>query len=319
MGACRICGNKEKNKIYVAKEMMYGLRDEFEYLQCSLCKCLQIKEIPKDLGKYYPSQYYSFSKFNENKYEGLNGIIKKLKFRCVVNQSTWWQKLFKKLFYNSHFLNEVHFTPDSRILDVGSGNGSKFLYPLASIGFKNLLGCDPFIQQSIVYKNGLEIRKVDIFKIEGSWDLIAFNHSFEHVPNPLEILQRVYELLSPKGICMIRIPTVSSFAWHHYRTNWFQLDAPRHLFLHSRKSMETIAEQAQLEVYTVVYDSTYKQFEESEKYIQNVSLRAPRPKGFAKFFKRKLRKIKYKNQARKLNQKQLGDQAAFFLRKKQQL
>jgi len=36
----------------------------------------------------------------------------------------------------------------------------------------------------------------------------------------------------PGGWCVIRIPTVSSFAWEHYREQWVQLDAPRHFFLH---------------------------------------------------------------------------------------
>jgi hypothetical protein len=58
---CAICGNETNNKPFILKEMMFGFRDEFEYFQCSACFCLQIKNIPGSLEKYYPKNYYSFS------------------------------------------------------------------------------------------------------------------------------------------------------------------------------------------------------------------------------------------------------------------
>ena len=56
---CKICENVEGNVSYTAREMMYGLREEFEYFQCAVCSCLQIVEFPKDMTRYYPGDYYS--------------------------------------------------------------------------------------------------------------------------------------------------------------------------------------------------------------------------------------------------------------------
>ena len=58
--------------------MMFGYRDEFEYLKCAECSCLQIKEIPKNLSKYYPSSYFE-----------------KLKKRFLKKQNFWNQFLTK--------------------------------------------------------------------------------------------------------------------------------------------------------------------------------------------------------------------------------
>jgi hypothetical protein len=58
--SCRICANTKGNKRHLAREMMFGLRDEFEYVECANCGCLQIKEIPHNLSDYYPEAYYSF-------------------------------------------------------------------------------------------------------------------------------------------------------------------------------------------------------------------------------------------------------------------
>lgn len=60
MMKCRICGNNKNNKIYQVKEMMFGFRDKFDYFQCATCNCLQISEIPCEISKYYPDNYYSF-------------------------------------------------------------------------------------------------------------------------------------------------------------------------------------------------------------------------------------------------------------------
>ncbi|MFW6225303.1 MAG: class I SAM-dependent methyltransferase [Bacteroidota bacterium] len=312
---CRICGNSQNNTPYTIKEMMYGLKDDFDYFQCSNCECLQINETPSDLEKYYPARYYSFTPFNEKKYQGINGLVKKTKFSSVIFAQTAFQKLLKKLFFKNHVLNELIISKESRILDVGSGNGAKFLYPLAKLGFLHVLGCDPFLENSIHYENGLKIKKADIFQIEGKWDIITFHHSFEHTSNPVQIMQKVSSLLAEQGTCMIRIPTVSSFAWQHYQAHWFQLDAPRHLYLHSTRSMEILAEKAGLEIVKIVYDSTYKQFEESEKYKKDIALRTPRPRGISNFIKRKIRKAKYRKKAAQLNEQKRGDQAAFFLQK----
>lgn len=57
---CRICGNQQNNKEYEVQEMMLGYKDSFLYLQCSMCDCLQIEEIPSDISKYYSDNYYSY-------------------------------------------------------------------------------------------------------------------------------------------------------------------------------------------------------------------------------------------------------------------
>lgn len=57
---CRICGNDIDNREYTVRENMFHLYDEFLYFKCANCGCLQIKEYPTNISKYYPSDYYSF-------------------------------------------------------------------------------------------------------------------------------------------------------------------------------------------------------------------------------------------------------------------
>ena len=38
------------------------------------------------------------------------------------------------------------------------------------------------------------------------YDIITFNHSFEHIEDPLEILKHANKLLAVNGTCIERIP-----------------------------------------------------------------------------------------------------------------
>ena len=59
---------------------------------------------------------------------------------------------------------------------------------------------------------------------------------------------------------VIRIPIAGTHAWQTYGVDWVQLDAPRHLFLHTEDGMRSLAAGAGLQVTAVVHDSTAMQF-----------------------------------------------------------
>src|SRR5437016_13963293 len=88
-------------------------------------------------------------------------------------------------------------------------------------------------------------------------------------------LRQVSLLLRDGGWCLIRTPTVSSYVWEHYRVDWVQAHAPRHLFLHTKKSITLLAQRAGLRVEKIVYDSTGVQFWGSEQYRADIPLMSP--------------------------------------------
>lgn len=314
---CKVCGNEAGNIPYTAREMMYGTREAFPYFQCNSCRCLQILEFPDDMRSHYPRGYYSLDIYDGRKFAGLRGRLRKLQYQASVFPAGVLGRLLNGVLGKRDFwiFEGLGVNRRSRILDVGCGNGRSFLYPLVEIGFEGLMGCDPGLEEDVHYANGLWIRKGSVHEMGGTWDVITYHHSFEHVADPRAQLNRVADLLAPGGVCIIRIPTVSSWAWEHYRTDWAQLDAPRHFFLHSRESMETLAAQAGMELYKIVYDSNHFQFSGSEKLMKDVPLSAPCEPGIANLLRRKMRKMAYARQAGKLNRTGRGDQAAFFIRR----
>lgn len=313
---CRICGSKSEHSVYTAKEMMLGLRDEHRYFQCADCGCLQIEAIPDNLAAYYPNNYYSYSapsassKFKQQ-------LLRQRDYYAVTGKSVLGHALSlvspnRKL----STLRPIQLKQDSRILDVGCGAGL-LLNALREAGFTQLLGIDPFNADTIRYPNGLVIEKRDIFSESGEWDLIMFHHSFEHLVEQQKTLEQAQKLLAKQGTVLLRVPTVSSYAWQHYGVNWSQLDAPRHLFLHSVDSIKKLAAQTGFTVSQIQYDSNAFQFWGSEQYEQDIPLRSERswaenPTN-SPFTAEQIKQFEHR--ARELNALNKGDQAAFYLRK----
>lgn len=316
MYKCRICKNEENNLEFYVQEMMYGLRERFDYFQCANCGCLQIGNIPADIAKYYPSNYYSFN--NAKAESAFARFFRHFRDRFAVLDKGLMGKLLYKLKPNVPLksLANLGLVADMKILDVGCGSGS-LLCSLEELGFKNLLGVDPFISEDVVIKDRLRIVKKELVDVGGKWDVVMFHHSFEHMLNQLEALQHVKNILDENGSCLIRIPTVSSFAWRHYGVNWVQLDAPRHFYLHSIQSMAILAKSAGLYIDRVVYDSESFQFWGSEltsKGIPLIDQNSGKPNSKASIFSAsELRK--YSAEADRLNALQDGDQAAFYLKR----
>jgi SAM-dependent methyltransferase len=306
------------NKVHSVREMQFGSRHVFPYLECAECGCLQIIDIPQDMRQYYPAEYYSFKEPEVfAKLEKDNPAVRFLRHQrtaymlggsnligmiCLaVNPSPL------KLSGYIQFLKKCNCRLDTKILDVGSGTGV-MLSELAWYGFSNLTGMDPFIEADFHSRN-VHIYKCNIFSLKGSFDLIMFNHSFEHMDRPFDVLARARELLSDNGRVLIRIPTVSSHAWQQYGVDWISLDAPRHLFLYSLKAFGILADRAGFRIRETLYDASAFSLWGSEQYRADIPLTDERSYSVnnAKSIFSEEQMKKFDVLAGKLNAEKMGD------------
>lgn len=311
--SCEICGNTLGNQYHVAREMMFGCRDEFSYMECGACGCLQNVSVPDDLGKYYGPDYYSVTKRiarNRTLYDALKGLRTGA---YLSGKGLIGSMLLKKFGPPGlpDWAAHSGMQQNSRILEVGCGSGSRLL-SLQSEGFTNLTGADPFIAGDIDYGRGLTIKKAYISEIPGRYEFIVLEHALEHIPAPHATLAALRALLEPNGMLIISIP-LAGYAWQHYGVNWVQLDAPRHLFLHTEKSFRILT--AAMTVQHVHYDSGSVQFWGSEQYVRDIPLLDPRSyrvNQAGSIFSAQVM-AGFEERARELNKEKLGDQATFYL------
>ena len=63
---CLACGSNSSFKKFEVREAMLGIKDAHEYGECQCCGSIQNLYPPSDLGKYYPSSYYSLNRKKEH-------------------------------------------------------------------------------------------------------------------------------------------------------------------------------------------------------------------------------------------------------------
>lgn len=230
---CRICGAEGNFETYLVREMMYDTGDEFPYFVCDKCQCLQIAAVPENLGDYYREDYYSFQVSEDRKIP------------------------FEKSAFD-----------DRKVLDVGCGGGEWLIQKAMEGWGGELYGCDPFLERDCHYGQRITIRKCSIHEIEGNetFDMIHMGDSFEHMTDPLEVLKSVQRLLKADGILYMSIPTYPNIAFEKFGPYWYQLDAPRHIFLHSKESLAWLAKASDMVISDITYDSNNSQFVRSYFY-----------------------------------------------------
>lgn len=320
-GTCEICGNTANNRFYTAKEMNFGWKQSFLYSQCRECDCLQIDEIPNDLAKYYPADYSPFTiRKNESLKQRLKELLSARRLRNAYCGFDAIGSLLQKILgpprptgWFDPFLSLANV--NSRVLDVGCAAGN-LLNTLHKMGFLDLTGIDPYVQKAVNH-NGVRILKQDLHTLDEQFDFVMLHHSFEHMANPHSIFAQLDNIMFPGASLLIRTPVVPSYAWEKYGTDWVQLDAPRHLFIHSIRSIRSLAGEVGLCLVDVEFDSTDFQFWGSEQYKiglslldRNSHLINPEHSIFSD------RQIDaFKEKAKELNGRGAGDQACFFLKK----
>jgi SAM-dependent methyltransferase len=325
--ACPACRASGVARTVVVHESMFGSAEAFRYAECHTCGSLRLTRIPADLGKYYPRSYYSV---NEDPQRLLGrppvrqvlALLGRSTFRsrgvlAAAARRTIPRRQVQTLLsiYASIARAGLQRGRDSRILDVGAGSGM-LVYALSLAGFRDVLGVDPFAERDRVFDTGARLEAAVLGAVgEDDWDLVMFHHSFEHLPDPESELLLAASRLAPDGRILIRMPTVSSWAWGHYGPDWVQLDAPRHLAVFSRDGMARLATRCGLRVIDMWDDSTSFQFWGSEQVRRGIALNDPTSHMVAErrslFSRRQL--ARWTVDAARLNGRHEGDQAAWVV------
>ena len=277
---------------------MYGMGGAYQYAECGACGTLRLINSPS-LRQFYPDNYYSPPATGSSLRTGIERAKEAL---VETGTAIIMDRLFRVIGWKGG--------KDASILDVGCGTGT-LLRGLRRLGYRRLRGVDPFLPSTI--EQPVKIHNHSLSQVAESFDLITLHHSLEHIPECRQTLEAARDRLNPGGAVLVRIPIVN-YAWKRFGTRWVQLDAPRHVVLFTERGFRSLAENAQLKVESVVYDSTPFQFWGSEVYERDGILRQNYPRGLARFLFFRMRMwLRYGRAVSRLNRIGQGDQSAFLL------
>lgn len=306
--------------------MLFGWRETFDYLLCHACGALTIRTVPSDLDRHYPPAYYAAAGDIPPRRE-LTGLAKAAD--AAVN--TWFLfgrgRLTARLLrrWRPAMLHEVRHEQafvrrsglqrfDDPILDVGCGRIPTRLARLRQVGFTNLTGIDPWLEEDVAV-DGIRLERREVQDMEGQFQVVMFHHVFEHVPDPEGALRAAARLLRPGGVIVIRTPVMGTWFWETYGRDWWELDPPRHLFVHSRQSMADLVARVGLVVADVVFDSSEVEIIASEQIRRDVAWREPGswlvtpPAGFSD-----ADRDRFRSTVEELNRTGKAGRAAFYIR-----
>ena len=219
---CYLCNSSSFNLI------KKGVRDnnDLSVLSCNNCGLISLD---------------SFNHIDENFYENSNMHSTK------VDISNWLKETEKD--DNRRYLYLLEKIKNKKILDFGAGNGG-FLFKAKEVA-NDVFGIEPEMQfKSFFKKNKLNIlNSLDELKSK-KFDLITAFHVFEHLKEPLKILNDLMPHVSEKGEIIIEVPNCDDALLSYFNSDAFSNFTywSQHLFLFNEKTLTDLVKKANYKI-----------------------------------------------------------------------
>lgn len=145
---------------------------------------------------------------------------------------------------------------EKTVLDVGCGNCA-LIRRLQECDFEvRGVDLDSWSVQCaahLVEDLAVDICDVSTLSLKDEFDVIMFTDSFEHLLNPLRVVERVRGLLRQGGLVVIEMPNVDSDGWAKEKIDWRHVKPLEHPFLYARRHVEALFERVGMRVVGVVH------------------------------------------------------------------
>ncbi|MGA9352702.1 MAG: class I SAM-dependent methyltransferase [Terriglobales bacterium] len=163
-----------------------------------------------------------------------------------------------------------------QLLDLGCSSGG-FLRSLKNQPW-DLYGIEmsPKSAKTAEAASGAEVFVGDIIDapyLADTFDAITCFHVLEHMYHPREILTKVWEWLKPGGVFVVFLPNIDSGASRVFRSYWYALELPRHLYHFSPLTLRKMTGSIGFEE---LFLATHREpfFEHSTRYLIDEMLQA---------------------------------------------
>ena len=264
---CPVCGSAARTTLYDSLEdVLCGTTGRWTMIRCLACGSgyLDPRPAPGAIGRAY-ERYFTHENAHDSSLPGRglvqlkravrNGYLNAAlgyRLRPAVPLARWLLAPFPIRRRQARLLLCDLSRPGrtGRLLDVGCGNGRL----LAAMRWAGWLveGVEPDERAAAHARSlGLTVHSgtlEDAGFPASSFDAITMTHVLEHLPDPVEALQRCRELLRPGGRLWLATPNLASPGHRRYGAGWLGLDPPRHLVLMTPSSLRWSLESAGFEV-----------------------------------------------------------------------
>ena len=222
---CLVCGEAGTEELLRAPDRFHGASEVYRLVRCSSCALVWLDNVPKpeDMWQHYGQDY-----------------DRKIAEAGESSPGRWRDRRETLSLYKQ----------GGAILDLGCSSGS-FLSTLDG-GNWDLHGVEMSTKSAdrALALCGAKVFVGDILDAPfqpASFDAITCFHVFEHLYHPREVLTKVSQWLKPGGIFYALMPNIDSAGARVFKTYWYALELPRHLYHFSPKSLSRLAGSVGLE------------------------------------------------------------------------
>lgn len=229
---CSICGaGLPETPQITGRDLLHAVPGEFAVHVCSGCGAGNTRPplSAEQLARHYPDTY------GPHRSEGpLAGAL---------GRALAWRE------FRVGAAGALGEMPGGRLLDVGCGDGETAAL-VARRGWR-VRGVDPSpgaCERARARGIDATVGTLDTVELEpGAADGVLFNHSLEHVGDPVGALSRVREAVRPYGLVAVSVPNFGCAARRRFGRDWFHLDLPRHRVHFTEGALRLAIERAGLE------------------------------------------------------------------------
>jgi 2-polyprenyl-3-methyl-5-hydroxy-6-metoxy-1,4-benzoquinol methylase len=235
---CPVCGSANRN--HFASGFDYELQtccNEWNFWRCAQCETVWLDPRPAatELGVIYPLNYYAY-----NRSEKVSSLARRGK------------EILDRIKFNG-FLKRTGIP--SSFLDTGCGDGRYLdLFARYGISKERIYGLDLSEEQvKRLRQRGYHVyqrRVEDCSEIPAAAiDLATMFHVIEHVADPVGVVHRIAEWLSPGGALVVETPNLDSWDARLFKERWWGgYHIPRHWTLFDVNSLRHLFERGGLTV-----------------------------------------------------------------------
>jgi 2-polyprenyl-3-methyl-5-hydroxy-6-metoxy-1,4-benzoquinol methylase len=206
---CPLCGGATEEAFRVGDRNRAITSQSFDYRRCRSCGTVFLSNLPPDLGRYYPEEYYALPTLD------------------ALDQAASGEAPRLALLRP--------FAAAGPLVEIGAGLGI-FARAAQTAGF-DVTAIEMDARCCDYLENVVGVRAIcsdvpeQALAEVGPSRAIVLWHVLEHLQRPWAVLERVAERLEPGGVLALAVPNPDSLQFRLLGGRWAHVDAPRHLFL----------------------------------------------------------------------------------------
>lgn len=231
---CAICGSHERQFLFKAEDLLYGMavQSDAAVVKCDLCGLIYLWPQPARPQDFYPGDYAPYDPESADIARSAGrsaGRLRKARVAQRYGRGGW--------------------------LDIGCAAG-EFLATMQSLDCRPLWGMDSSRQALLAARRrfGLNVWQGDVPGLpfaDQTVGTVTMWHVLEHLPRPRDALQDIARVLCAEGVLIVACPMADSWEARLFGRYWAGYDVPRHLYAFSRQTLPRLLRQAGFEAFEV--------------------------------------------------------------------